>query len=650
METLHPGVYIQEVSSGVRPIEGASTSTAAFVGVTERGPVDRALMVTSFTEYQRIYGSFLSGYFLAHSALQFFNNGGKRLYVARVASNAVAASVSLGDRQTTSPPDTTAALTVTANSPGAWGNKLLVDVSDASQSANEFRLVVKQEQTANPLVTTMLENYDSLSIDPDAPNFIEKVVNSKSKYVQVKVNPDNTSTTAGFSRSGTGAATTFAAAPTSPPSSPPTAPEDRFLMISVNGDGAQQIKLVGTLATGDDIATAIQGAVRGLDTLRAGTNTAAYKSFVATFDPVNSTYTLTSGTTGVDSSVEVTDAPAHNAAALLKLGKMRGVEQTGGAVLRPANGANIRLGESVKTGDIVNVTKGSDGATAQDADYQNGFKLLDPLTDVNIVAAPGIGSQVMVDFGANYCQQRGDCFFVGDMNYTDHTKEEAQAFVNGLTVKSSYAAAYFPWLWATDPSGTSSAPINLPPSGYVAGMYARIDAKRGVWKAPAGTEANVGGAVGLLANISDADQDTLNPIGANVIRSFPASGIVIWGARTLATRSDPEYRYIPVRRTAIFLEQSIYNGIQWAVFEPNDESLWSSLRLNIGAFMMLQFRAGAFQGKSASDAYFVQCDGNTTTQADIDAGVVNILVGFAPLKPAEFVILRLSQKTGQPAS
>jgi phage tail sheath protein FI len=644
METLHPGVYIQEVSSGVRPIEGASTSTAAFVGVTEKGPVDRALMVTSFTEYQRIYGSFLSGYFLAQSALQFFNNGGKRLYVARVANNPVAASVSLGDRQTSPPPDTTAALTVTANSPGAWGNNLLVDVGDDSQSASEFKLVVKQEQSDNPLVTTILENYDSLSIDPDAPNFVEKVVNPKSKYVQVKVNIANTSSAAGFSRSGEGAATTLGG-------QSPTG--DRFLMISVDGDGARTLTLDGSLATGDAIAAAIQGAVQALKPLRAGTNAAAYTSFLATFvagtDASKSFYTLTSGTQGIKSSVEVTDAPASNAAALLKLGKTRGVEQTGAAALRPAVGADIRLGESVKTEDIVAVAAGSDGTTAQDADYQKGFKLLDPLTDVNIVAAPGIGSQVMVDFGANYCQQRGDCFFVGDMNETDDSKEEAQAFVNGLTVKSSYAAAYFPWLWATDPSGASSAPIKLPPSGYIAGMYARIDAKRGVWKAPAGTEANVGGAVGLLANISDADQDTLNPIGANVIRSFPASGIVVWGARTLATRSDPEYRYIPVRRTAIFLEQSIYNGIQWAVFEPNDESLWASLRLNIGAFMMLQFRAGAFQGKSASDAFFVQCDDKTNTQADIDAGVVNILVGFAPLKPAEFVILRLSQKTGQPA-
>jgi phage tail sheath protein FI len=201
-----------------------------------------------------------------------------------------------------------------------------------------------------------------------------------------------------------------------------------------------------------------------------------------------------------------------------------------------------------------------------------------------------------------------------------------------------------------DPTGVSPQPILTPPSGYVAGMYARIDASRGVFKAPAGTEANIGGAVGLATNSTDAQQDLLNPIGVNVVRSFPTCGIVIWGARTLATASNPEYRYIPVRRTAIFLEQSIYNGIQYAGFEPNDTGLWSSLRLNINAFMMLQFRAGAFQGKTPSEAFFVKVDETTTTQADIDAGNVNILVGFAPLKPAEFVVLQLAQKVNQAAA
>jgi phage tail sheath protein FI len=195
-----------------------------------------------------------------------------------------------------------------------------------------------------------------------------------------------------------------------------------------------------------------------------------------------------------------------------------------------------------------------------------------------------------------------------------------------------------------DPAGVSPDPVQVPPSGFAAGMYARIDARRGVFKAPAGTETNVVGAVGLASQISDADQDVLNPIGVNAVRFFPSSGIVFWGSRTLATVSDPEFRYIPVRRLAIFLEQSISNGIQFAVFEPNDENLWASLRLNIGAFMTTQFRNGAFQGDTPAQAFFVKCDASTNPQDQIDAGIVTVLVGFAPVRPAEFVVLRISQK------
>lgn len=377
METLHPGVYIEEVSSGVRPIEGARTSTTAFIGVTEKGPVDHALMVTSFAEFKSNFGNFLRESWLAYSALQFFNNGGTRLYIARVT--------------------------------------------------------------------------------------------------------------------------------------------------------------------------------------------------------------------------------------------------------------------------------GHESTAPQEIDYQKAFALLDPITDINLVAVPGIGSPSMVSYGSDYCQKRGDCFFVGDMSLSDNTKENAQTFIDNIEIKSSYAAVYFPWLKMKDHSGASPEAIAVPPSGSVAGIYARIDAKRGVWKAAAGSESNINGAVGLLVNISDHEQNTFNPIGVNVIRAFPDSGIVIWGTRTLATQSDLEYRYVSVRRTAIFLEQSIYNGIHWAVFEPNDPSLWASLRLNISAFMMLQFRAGALYGHTPNEAFFVKCDSETTTHVDIEAGVVNILVGFAPLKPAEFLVLKLSQMAGQSA-
>ena len=187
------------------------------------------------------------------------------------------------------------------------------------------------------------------------------------------------------------------------------------------------------------------------------------------------------------------------------------------------------------------------------------------------------------------------------------------------------------------------------PCGAVAGVFARTDATRGVWKAPAGIDATLSGVAGLTATLTDAENGFINPLGINVLRTFPVFGRVVWGSRTLrgADQAADEYKYIPVRRTALYIEESLYRGTQWVVFEPNDEPLWSQIRLNIGAFMQNLFRQGAFAGQAARDAYFVKCDKDTTTQNDINLGIVNVLVGFAPLKPAEFVILKISQIAGQ---
>jgi phage tail sheath protein FI len=298
------------------------------------------------------------------------------------------------------------------------------------------------------------------------------------------------------------------------------------------------------------------------------------------------------------------------------------------------------------------------------SDRGTGLHAFDQITDVNILAIPGGGNDLTISAGMAYCRNRPlqDAFFVADvgvLNPADarlpgavpdvNDKGDARDFVRGLSTPNDYGAVYYPWLRVADPIGKGRNPtIAVPPSGSLTGLYARIDNSRGVFKAPAGTETGLAGALGLCADIQDADQDSLNPIGLNVIRRFPGYGIVSWGTRTLAT--DPAWRYIPVRRMAIFLRASIYQGIQWAVFEPNDEPLWSQLRLNIRSFMLTQFRAGAFQGATPADAFFVSCDATTTTQQDIDNGVVNILVGFAPLKPAEFVVLRLSQKVNQSAA
>jgi len=187
------------------------------------------------------------------------------------------------------------------------------------------------------------------------------------------------------------------------------------------------------------------------------------------------------------------------------------------------------------------------------------------------------------------------------------------------------------------------------PCGVIAGIISRTDANRGVWKAPAGLDATLKGVVALSAKLTDGNNGVLNPLAVNCLRAFPVNGRVVWGSRTLvgADQLASEWKYLPVRRTALFIEESLYRGTQWVVFEPNDAPLWAQIRLNIGAFMQNMFRQGAFQGISPKEAYFVKCDAESTTQADIDNGTVNILVGFAPLKPAEFVVIKLQQIAGQ---
>ena len=220
--------------------------------------------------------------------------------------------------------------------------------------------------------------------------------------------------------------------------------------------------------------------------------------------------------------------------------------------------------------------------------------------------------------------------------------------VAGVGTRSKNAALFFPRLRQPNPLRDNQVE-DFVPCGAVAGVFARTDATRGVWKAPAGLEATLVGVPQLSVPLTDQENGQLNPLGVNCLRTMPAAGRLIWGARTLQgdDRLASEWKYVPVRRLALYIEESLYRGTQWVVFEPNDEPLWGQIRLNIGAFMQSLFRQGAFQGKTPQEAYFVKCDSETTTQNDINLGIVNIVVGFAPLKPAEFVIIRIQQMAGQ---
>ncbi|BAP56325.1 putative phage tail sheath protein [Thioploca ingrica] len=581
----YPGVYVEEVSSGVRPLTLASTSTAAFIGPAEKGATDKAVKVYNFSEYQNLYGGFVDYSFLTHAVYQFFNNGGSQCYIVNVPVTGLkTAEVTL---------DTN--LKISAISPGAWGNNLKVTITQLAAvspatTPTQFNLAVYLG--ANP---APVETFEDLNMTAADPNFVATVINGHSKYITVAVEP---------------ATTTLPTAVSKPFGKKAEVSLGSNLDIFAISPGLWgnhlQVTIAPTTSTQFDLKVYLDPDLTTpvpVETFKDLSMTATDPKFVETVINGHSKYITVKALTA--------DLPTATTTLL-------------------SNGE----------GD------GSDGTVAK-PDYTNAFQLLNDKDDVSLIATPGRDD--VIGDGMNYCANRSlsDCFFIGDLRQADDSVETAKTAVGLITPKNSYGAVYLPWLYMTDPTGRSPEPILVPPSGYIAGLYAKTDTQRGVWKAPAGTAAALAGTVGLKTNFTDVQQGNLNPKNINCIRQFSASGIVIWGARTIS--SDPEWRYIPVRRMSILLRVSIYNGIQWAVFEPNDEELWSQLRLNINAFMMTLYRRGAFQGSSPSQAFFVKCDGETTPQADIDQGIVNVLVGFAPLKPAEFVMVKISQKAGQTA-
>ena len=246
-----------------------------------------------------------------------------------------------------------------------------------------------------------------------------------------------------------------------------------------------------------------------------------------------------------------------------------------------------------------------------------------------------------------YCHRRRAMLIVdppADWTFTQASDPAAVSGVLGASPFNANAAMYFPRIRVEDPRKDNRLETFVP-SGAIAGIMARTDATRGVWKAPAGQEAAIAGARELSVRLTQEQNGPINQIGVNALRNFRAAGNVVWGARTRLGHDElaSQWKYINVRRTALYIEESLFRGTQWVVFEGNDEKLWSQIRLNLGAFMHDLFRKGAFQGLTPRDAYFVKCDAETTTQTDIDRGIVNIIVGFAPLKPAEFVVISIQQ-------
>jgi phage tail sheath protein FI len=525
----YPGVYVEELPSGVRTITGVATSITAFLGKALRGPVDQPVTLASFGDFERVFGGLDAQLPLGYAVRDFFSNGGSQAIVVRLYR-----TPGTGARKSTYGVTN---LPLEAASEGAWGNQVRIRVDTHATDPNVVAVAARLGVASGDLFdltvrdgkTTQIETFLNLTTKESARR-ADRVLAAESTLVRA------------------------AASANLPQNTAPQADSGALTDGDVWTDNAKST-------------------------------------------PAKSTPT----TIGVDSGT-------------LGAGDYQGsqADKTGMFALENADLFNLLV-----------VTADARGGDAPDSFYSDAL---------------------------DYCVSRRAVLLVdpkGAWNSTDTASNGVTGF--GLTGdRARNAAVYFPRIMQADPL-LGGQIDTFAPGGTVAGVLARVDAQRGVWKAPAGTDASLNGTVALGVELTESENGLLNPLGINCLRTFPFFGRVVWGARTMrgADAAADEYKYLPVRRTALYIEESLYRGLKWVVFEPNDEPLWAQIRLNVGAFMHTMFRQGAFQGQTPKDAYLVKCDKETTTQNDINLGVVNILVGFAALKPAEFVIIQLQQMAGQ---
>jgi len=630
----YPGVYIEELPSGVHTITGVSTSVTAFLGSFTRGKINEPIQIFSVADLERNFGALVTGSEAGYSIRQFFANGGSEAWVIRVASStpnaATAAAISMKDLVSGG----AAVLRADAASEGVWGNNVRIDIDyGADDPAARFNLTAREVDAQGRTVTS--ETYRNLSLDPTAPSFAVDVVNDSSALVFL---------------------TNLAGSPTARPAqtgTTTTAPitdgaaaglaTSKTLQVIVGGSNVGSTFTLGTSphATVSQLAATLQGKIRAVDASLSDVTVTAVGSGTATQflrvrSPNPGDLITFGGTLAGDINLDSANVQAYSLGAAASAAQvLPGGTLTPGVDGGPPDATALLGSPAAKTGiyaletvDIFNILCIPDTAA---------------LTDTNASA--------VITAAEAYCAERR-AFFILDVPQSPAPRNTVSDIKDWLDANSNLrhrnAALYFPRPQIPDPINGFRL-RTVPPSGTIAGLYARTDAERGVWKAPAGTEAVLRGVPSLETKLTDAENGTTNPLAINNLRTFPVYGAVCWGARTLegADQQASEWKYIPIRRTALYIEESLFRGTKWAVFEPNDEPLWGQIRLNVGAFMHDLFRQGAFQGSTPRDAYFVKCDGDTTTQTDRNLGVVNILVGFAPLKPAEFVMIQIQQIAGK---
>ncbi len=651
---LHPGVYIEEIPSGVKPIEGVGTSTAVFVGLCAKGPVAKPTLIHKWEEYQTTYGGIeaqeenSTSHLMGYAVAGFFRNGGGRCYVVRVLaeSSGAAALGYMGH-----PDDATNALRITAVNPGNWGSELMVSVEQQTGDPRQYTIKVGTKGEDGLLEPT--EEFVDLSWDDTTPRYAPTAINGVSELIGLEVVERDGLTLPDAYFQGC----ILSGDLTEVGLSLPDSDEERVLHLSFDGvvEEAFTVPLDPSYPNLKALADSITYRVRMLSLPDGSTvSPTALSDFYCIVVPPSQDgpkLALVSGSRTGGSAVAVGESEAAEQLRLF------GVD----AEFETFTGTETQAMRL--TAESTELVEGENGTEGIPSDYEAVFSELTHYPDINIICLPGnslpaaptppSNSRQKIESAIAHAEQMKNRVVLVDLPKTHQLQDQRAVTALNLPT-SSYAVTYYPWLRVTNPyydseeNPTAAPSVLVSPSGHVAGMWANIDGTRNVWKAPAGVETQLSGLESLEYAVGNADQDFLNPLGVNCLRTIPNFGRVIWGTRTLSTKAEPEWRYIPVRRTAAYIEQSIFDGIQWAVFEPNNFQLWQSLRTNIEAFMNGLFRAGAFQGQSALQAYFVRCGlGDTMTQGDIDRGQVIAMVGFAPLKPAEFVILRIQQKVGK---
>jgi len=759
----YPGVYIEELSSGVHTITGVATSIGAFVGWAPQGPTAEATLVESWTDFQTQFGGLSQSNgapnYLGYAVNQFFNNGGQQAYIVRLAADgndgtipAGAAVVNLTDT------NNNIFLTLQAADPGNWATNYGVSVTVSKADPTRFSLsVVYAPPSANPQV---VESFQNLSLAPGDPLYAVTVINSDSNFLAFA--PGYTPPSSLLPPSSNIATTPFMLAGALPIYlQDNSAPSITYLEIQANqlskwpANFAVSVKAATNgLSNNFDLEVLYDPAggpvgvssipvVESFPNLSLSPNDPNYAAAVlnnnSNFVVVPSSYiplqtgaklnlpatfpaTPTAQLNGTGGVVTLHDFSSPPVAFLTLeasppstwppyLGVLVRSDGTGfdlEVVYYPATGAVGNVALPVVLESFTNVQVGTpsfpksqlialpagytppnpvptlslpakfpsvpamlvpnlDGTVLQPntvafenkmldthGDGTHGVFLLKRVDIFNLLCVPGETSKLGAS-AAVLAQLQAFCvleraFFIVDSDINDTYSTLQQNGPNGAIIgaNSTNAALYFPWVQAPDPLVGNRLTF-FPPCGFVAGNYAATDASRGVWKAPAGIDASLTGASGLQYNLTDLENGDLNVQAINCLRQFRVYGNVVWGARTLQgnDQAGSQWKYIPIRRLALFIESSLYDGTQWVVFEPNDEPLWGQIRLDVGAFMQGLFLQGAFQGSTPAQAYFVKCDSENNPQSSIDQGIVTILVGFAPLYPAEFVVIQIQQLAGQ---